>query len=249
MHVKMILPALTEATSPFWRPIKYSLFPPLGLATLAGYLPDDEVALQDEHVETPGPGRHARPGGDPGLHHLGPARLCDGRPLPAPGRARLPGRPARHLAARGGSPARRHHLPRPGRRHLAPFPGRLPGRAARRVYRSTVRTLEHLPPSPRPDQAPSLPGAQLHRRLARLPAPLRLLLQGRLLWRRALSFYTQRVDAALAEIERLPGRHLYFLDDHLFGDPRFAAALFEGMRGMGRLWQAAGRSTRCFGLA
>ena len=48
----MILPALTEATSPFWRPIKYSLFPPLGLATLAGYLDDDEVELQDEHVET-----------------------------------------------------------------------------------------------------------------------------------------------------------------------------------------------------
>ena len=36
MKVKMILPALTEAKSPFWRPIKYSLFPPLGLATLAG---------------------------------------------------------------------------------------------------------------------------------------------------------------------------------------------------------------------
>jgi radical SAM superfamily enzyme YgiQ (UPF0313 family) len=33
------------------------------------------------------------------------------------------------------------------------------------------------------------------------------------------SFYTQTVDAALAEIERLPGRHLYFLDDHLFGQP------------------------------
>jgi radical SAM superfamily enzyme YgiQ (UPF0313 family) len=54
------------------------------------------------------------------------------------------------------------------------------------------------------------------------------------------SFYTQTVDAALAEIDRLPGRHLYFLDDHLFGDRRFAAALFDGMRGMGRLWQAAG---------
>ena len=53
-------------------------------------------------------------------------------------------------------------------------------------------------------------------------------------------FYTQAVDDALAEIERLPGRHLYFLDDHLFGNPRFAAALFDGMRGMGRLWQAAG---------
>src|SRR5688500_1391571 len=53
MKVKMILPALTEAKSPFFRPIKYSLFPPLGLATLAAYLdPDDEVTLQDEHVET-----------------------------------------------------------------------------------------------------------------------------------------------------------------------------------------------------
>src|SRR5436309_13464361 len=52
MNVKMILPALTEAVSPYWRPIKYSLFPPLGLATLAGYLDDgDEVTLQDEHVE------------------------------------------------------------------------------------------------------------------------------------------------------------------------------------------------------
>ena len=42
----MILPALTEATSPFWRPIKYSLFPPLGLATLAGYLGDDDVETE-----------------------------------------------------------------------------------------------------------------------------------------------------------------------------------------------------------
>src|SRR5438034_8448341 len=54
------------------------------------------------------------------------------------------------------------------------------------------------------------------------------------------SFYTQTVDAALAEIDRLPGRHLYFLDDHLFGNSHFASALFDGMRGMGRLWQAAG---------
>ncbi len=42
MRVKMILPALTEATSPFFRPIKYSLFPPLGLATLAAYLADED---------------------------------------------------------------------------------------------------------------------------------------------------------------------------------------------------------------
>src|SRR5438046_195669 len=50
--VKLILPALTEATGPFWRPIKYSLFPPLGLATLAAYLdPATEITLADEHIE------------------------------------------------------------------------------------------------------------------------------------------------------------------------------------------------------
>jgi radical SAM superfamily enzyme YgiQ (UPF0313 family) len=52
MRVRMILPALTEASSPLFRPIKYSLFPPLGLATLAGYLdPGDDVVISDEHVE------------------------------------------------------------------------------------------------------------------------------------------------------------------------------------------------------
>ena len=52
MKVKLILPALTEAKSPFWRPIKYSLFPPLGLATLAAFLaPDDDVTLVDDHIE------------------------------------------------------------------------------------------------------------------------------------------------------------------------------------------------------
>src|SRR5439155_12655754 len=51
VRVKLILPALLEATAPGYRPIKYALFPPLGLAALAGYLdPDDEVELVDEHV-------------------------------------------------------------------------------------------------------------------------------------------------------------------------------------------------------
>ena len=52
LRVKLILPALTEATSPYWRPVKYSLFPPLGLATIASCLdPDDEATIVDEHVE------------------------------------------------------------------------------------------------------------------------------------------------------------------------------------------------------
>jgi len=52
LNVKFILPALTEATDPYWRPIKYSLFPPLGLATLAAHLSgDDHAVIVDEHVE------------------------------------------------------------------------------------------------------------------------------------------------------------------------------------------------------
>jgi radical SAM superfamily enzyme YgiQ (UPF0313 family) len=58
-------------------------------------------------------------------------------------------------------------------------------------------------------------------------------------YRGGKSFYTQEVDAALAEIERLPGRHIYFLDDHLLGHRRFAGELFAGMRGMGRVFQGA----------
>jgi hypothetical protein len=49
MKIKFILPALTEAESPFWRPVKYSLFPPLGLATLAAYLDSsDEPEIVDQ---------------------------------------------------------------------------------------------------------------------------------------------------------------------------------------------------------
>src|SRR6202162_6015188 len=53
LYVKFILPALKEASDPYWCPIKYSLFPPLGLATLAAYLTaDDHAVIVDEHVET-----------------------------------------------------------------------------------------------------------------------------------------------------------------------------------------------------
>lgn len=53
------------------------------------------------------------------------------------------------------------------------------------------------------------------------------------------SSYTQCVEDALAEIQRLPGRHLYFLDDHLFGHKSFARDLFAGMKGLGRIFQGA----------
>ena len=53
------------------------------------------------------------------------------------------------------------------------------------------------------------------------------------------SFYTQQVDEILNEIDQLPGKHLYFLDDHLLGNPKLAFDLFNGMTGMNRVFQGA----------
>jgi hypothetical protein len=92
--------------------------------------------------------------------------------------------------------------------------------------------------SPRSHPACDLSGAELHRGDARLPQHCDFCYKDAF-FQGGRGFYTQRVEDALAEIERLPGRHLYFLDDHLLGDRRFAEALFTGMKGMRRLFQGA----------
>ena len=183
LRVKMILPALTEATSPFWRPIKYSLFPPLGLATLAGYLPDDaEVEIQDEHVER--------------------LSLDDAPDLVVIQvyitSARRAYAIADHYRQRGAYVAlgglHVTSLPAEAALHadtifLGPgedtWPRFLRGLSSRLSgARLPVDAPDAGGPAshpPRPDQAPPLPGAQLDRRLARVPARLRLLLQGSVL--------------------------------------------------------------------
>lgn len=240
MKVKMILPALTEAKSPFFRPIKYSLFPPLGLATLAGYLdPDDEIDLQDEHVET------LRIDDEPELVVIQVYITS----------ARRAYELADHYRARGAYVAlgglHVTSLPYEAALHadtifLGPGEDIWPAflrdyRAGRpgRCYVSKLRTLAGLPPIRRD---------LIKRHLYLVPNSI-VVSRGcphtcdfcykEAFFEGGASFYTQTVDAALAEIERLPGRHLYFLDDHLLGNRRFATALFDGMKGMGRLWQAA----------
>ncbi len=241
MKIKMILPALTEAKSPFWRPIKYSLFPPLGLATLAGYLDEaDEVTIQDEHVET------LDLSDEPDLVVIQVYITSAYRAYELADHYRQKGA---HVALGGlhvtslSAEAARHAdtiFLGPGEdtwpAFLADFRAGRPGQ----VYRSQVRTLAGLP-QPRRDL--------IKRQLYLVPNSL-VVSRGcphscdfcykDAFFQGGKSFYTQTVDAALAEIERLPGKHLYFLDDHLFGNARFASSLFEDMRGMGRLWQAAG---------
>jgi len=241
MKVKMILPALTEACSPFFRPIKYSLFPPLGLATLAAYLDrNDDVGIVDEHVE----------------------KLdCNDRPDLVVIQAYIT---SAYRSYRIADQYRRRGVyvvlgglhvtsqPEEAAAHadtifLGPGEDTWPQflrdyrrGAPGRKYESVTRSLEGAPPVRRD---------LIKRRLYLVPNSL-VVSRGcphacdfcykDAFFKGGRSFYTQTVDAALAEIEQLPGRHVYFLDDHLFANPQFAGALFDGMRGMGRLWQAAG---------
>ncbi|WP_436772548.1 B12-binding domain-containing radical SAM protein [Yinghuangia sp. YIM S09857] len=246
MRVTMILPALTEATGPARRPVKYALFPPLGLATLAGYLDrdTDEIDLYDEHVEP-----------------LDLAAMRAARPdlvviQPYITSARRSYRLADMFRAHGSYVVL-------GGLHVTSLPDEAavhadsiflgPGEDTwplflkefrdghpRPRYTSTLRTLHGLPPIRRdlikrhrylvPNSLVVSRGCPHHCDFCYKDA----------FFEGGKSFYVQAVDAALAEIERLPGRHLYFLDDHLLGNRRFAEALFAGMRGMGRVWQAAG---------
>ena len=241
MKVKMILPALTEATGPFWRPIKYSLFPPLGLATLAGYLrDDDEVEIQDEHVER----LHLDDAPDLVVIQVYITSAYRAYRLADHYRRR-----GAHVALGGlhvtslpeeAAPHADTIFLGPGEDTWPQFLSDFRAGRAERIYRSHTRTLASVPPIRRD---------LIKRRLYLVPNSI-VVSRGcphvcdfcykEAFFEGGRSFYTQTVDGALAEIDRLPGRHLYFLDDHLFGDRRFATALFDGMRGMRRLWQAAG---------
>ncbi len=241
LRVKFILPALTEATGPFWRPVKYSLFPPLGLATLAAYLdPDDRAVLEDEHVQP------LTLDDAPDLvviqvyitnayraYRLADLYRARGSVVVLGGLhvTSLPDEAAPHADAIFLGPGEQTFP-----QFLADFRA---GRFAARYVSTAGRTLERIPPVRRdlirrrnylvPNSIVVTRGCPQHCDFCYKDA---FFAGGR-------SFYTQRVDDALAEIDRLPGRHLYFLDDHLLGDRRFGRALFDGMTGMGRLFQGA----------
>lgn len=240
LNIKMILPALAEAESPFWRPIKYSLFPPLGLATLASFVsPHDNVIIQDQHVEKINlddcpdivviqvyitnayrayqMAHHYRTKGVyvvlGGLHVTSlpnEAKLYADSIFIGPGEATFP-------------------------QFIEDFKNGQP----KKQYFSSTRTLNNLPPIRRdlikrdlylvPNSIVVTRGCPHHCDFCYKDA----FFQG------GKSFYTQLVDDALTEIDRLPGKHLYFLDDHLLGNSKFSTALFDGMKGMNRIFQCA----------
>ena len=239
-RVKLILPALTEATSPYWRPIKYSLFPPLGLATLAAYLdPSLEITLQDEHVEP------LDLDDDPDLVVVQVYITNAYRAYRIADHYRLKGA---HVALGGlhvtslpdeAAPHADTIFLGPGEDTFPQFLRDLAAGAPKPRYQSSLRTIEDIPPIRRdlikrshylvPNSIVVSRGCPHHCTFCYKDA----------FFEGGRSFYTQRVDDALAEIARLPGRHLYFLDDHLLGHLRFSRELFTGMRGMNRVFQGA----------
>ncbi len=241
IKVKFILPSLKEASDPHWRPIKYSLFPPLGLATLAAYLKsDDHAVIVDEHVQS------LTLDDEPDLVVIQVYITNAYRAYRIADHYRRQGA----FVCLGGLHVT--SLPQEAAPHadaifLGPgeqtFPSFLVDfRVGRpeRVYTSTTgRTLDRIPPIRRdlisrasylvPNSIVVTRGCPQHCDFCYKDA----FFQG------GKGFYTQRVDDALSEIDRLPGRHLYFLDDHLLGDRRFSESLFAGMKGMKRLFQGA----------
>lgn len=241
MRVKFILPALTEARSPFWRSLKYSLFPPLGLATLAAYLnPDDEAVIEDEHVEC------LNFDDEPDLVAIEVYITSAHRAYEIADHYRsrgiyvvmgglhptaLPGEAAKHADTL---------IIGPGEGAWPEFLKDFRNSSAKKLYRSRQRTLHGTP----------LPRRDLFNQKKYLAPNSIVVSRGcphqcdfcykTNFFKGGKSFYTQKVDQVLREIDTMSSRHLFFLDDHLFGNEKFALSLFEAMRGMGKIWQAAG---------
>jgi radical SAM superfamily enzyme YgiQ (UPF0313 family) len=240
MKIKMILPALTEAKSPYWRPIKYSLFPPLGLATLAAYCsPDDDIDLQDEHVEQLS---------IDDVPHLVIIQVYITNAFRAYALADHYRKRGSYVCLGGlhvsslpeeAAPHADSIFIGPGEDIFPQFLNDFKNACAKKVYVNSKRNIDTIPPIRRdlikrhlylvPNSIVVSRGCPHHCDFCYKDA----------FFEGGKSFYTQRVDAALAEIERLPGKHLYFLDDHLLGAQKFSTALFSGMKGMNRVFQGA----------
>lgn len=240
MKIKMILPALTEAESPYWRPIKYSLFPPLGLATLAAYCGgNDDVEIVDQHVEK------LKIDDSPDLVVIQVYITNAYRSYKIADHYRakgcyviLGGLHVTSLPDEAGQHADTIFLG-PGEDTFPQFLQDFRNKNPKKAYVSKQRTLENIPEVRRdlikrnlylvPNSIVVSRGCPFHCDFCYKDA----------FFKGGKGFYTQKVDDALAEIDRLPGRHLYFLDDHLLGNRKFASELFEGMRGMNRVFQCA----------
>lgn len=240
MKIKFILPALEEAKSPYWRPIKYSLFPPLGLATLASLCDkSDEIEIVDEHVE------------EVKLDDI-PDLVCIESYITNSNRAYEIADEYRRKGVKvaiGGIHAT--SLPNEAKKHAdsillglgeKSFPKFLKDFREgknKRIYEQGEVSLENLP-LPRRDLFKNekylVPNSMVFSRGCPNKCSFCYVSS---FYKGGKSFYTYKIDRILEEIESMEGKHLYFLDDNIFANTNLSRQVFKEMRGMGRVFQGA----------
>lgn len=240
LRIRFVLPRLIEAGEG-WRSIKYSLFPPLGLATLAGYLcSDDEADIVDEHVETLD--YNARELDVVAIevyvtcakrayeiaeeyHRRGVHVVMGGLHVTA-----CPDEAGQHADTLVLGPAE-EAFPR----FLADFRRG----CARPTYTSQVRSLVPFP-SPRRD---------LMKRWHYLVPNCVSISRGcphvcdfcykTGFYAGGKSYYRASLEQAVAEVASVEGKYVFFVDDNLFADERFCLDFFREIAPMRKVWQAA----------
>lgn len=240
VKIKFILPALEEAKSPFWRPIKYSLFPPLGLATLASFCSEtDELQIVDEHVED------VALEDAPDLVYIEAYITNAYRAYQIADSYRSRG----IKVAMGGLHAT--SMPDEAKNHTDVLLLGL-GEKSFPKFLEDFRKGEVLPVYVQGDVSLDL-----------LPLPRRDLLKNHKylvpnsmvfsrgcpnkcsfcyvhsFYKGGKSFFAYKIDRILEEIESMKGRHLYFLDDNIFADKKLSRQLFKEMVGMNKVFQGA----------
>jgi len=238
---KLVLPALEEAQNEYYRSIKYSLFPPLGLASLAGYIPEDhDVTIVDEHVES------IALNDEPDVvciqvyitnskrsYELADHYLTRGKIVILGGLhvTSLPDEARQHASAIVIGPG--DHIF--GKVVQDVINGRL-----KPQYQAQSRTLNGIP--------------VLRRGLIKR---YRYLIPNSIVVSRGCpyscdfcyvnnffgngkSYYTYKISQALSEIDSLKGKHLFFLDDNLLTENKFTVDLFMELKKRNRICQGAG---------
>ncbi|ADL52979.1 B12-binding domain-containing radical SAM protein [Clostridium cellulovorans] len=240
MRIKFILPALEEAKSPYWRPIKYSLFPPLGLATLASLCDEsDQVEIVDEHVE------EINLNDEPDLVCIESYITNAYRAYEIADSYRKRG----IKVAIGGLHAT--SLPEEAKNHADTillglgensFPKFLKDFKdgnCKEFYQQGEVSLDNLP----------LPRRDLFKQEKYLVPNSMVFSRGcpnkcsfcyvSSFYKGGKSFFAYKVDRVLEEIESMKGKHLYFLDDNIFANKKLSRQIFKEMRGMNKYFQGA----------
>jgi radical SAM superfamily enzyme YgiQ (UPF0313 family) len=238
----LALPALQEVRSTQFRQIKYSLFPPLSLLTLAGMTDEDgfRIVLRDEHVEDIDvdatvdlvamtvyvSSAHRAYALADRFRRAGAKVVLGGiHPTTVPHEA------AQHADAVCIGPAERVWP-----RILRDFQRGV----LRRCYRGECRGSAALVPPARRDLMN--PSAYLVRNTMvttrGCPNACSFCYKSSFWGRR---YYEHRPLAEIeTELASLAGRFVFFLDDNLLADRPWARRLFAMLRGSGWVWQAAG---------